>query len=67
MHSILSAVSYCHQHGVMHRDLKPENLILIDNTSETDIKLIDFGFACAFGDNVPKETQLCGTPGRVPS
>jgi serine/threonine protein kinase len=25
---ILSALQYCHTHGVVHRDLKPENLLL---------------------------------------
>ncbi|KAG5456694.1 MAG: kinase-like domain-containing protein, partial [Olpidium bornovanus] len=39
---ILSAVQYCHAHGVAHRDLKPEN-ILVDKDGV--LKLIDFGFS----------------------
>lgn len=65
MMSITGAILYCHNHGVMHRDLKPENLILVDNSPDTDVKLIDFGFATLFGPGIPKCTQLCGTPGYV--
>jgi serine/threonine protein kinase len=65
MHSLLTAVEYLHQHGVMHRDLKPENLILINNSRDTDIKIIDFGLATTFGGIQPKPTSLCGTPGYV--
>jgi serine/threonine protein kinase len=49
----------------MHRDLKPENLILVSNETNTDIKLIDFGYITPFGPDIPKETRLCGTPGYI--
>ena len=62
---ITYAVLDCHRHGVMHRDLKPENLILVSNSTNTDIKLIDFGFATPFGLNVPKESRIVGTPGYI--
>jgi calcium/calmodulin-dependent protein kinase I len=65
MTSIVNAVQYMHSHGVMHRDLKPENLILCSNQADTDLKLIDFGFATRFGPGVPQEVRLCGTPGYV--
>jgi calcium/calmodulin-dependent protein kinase I len=65
MRSITYALIYMHSHGVMHRDLKPENLILVSNHADTDLKLIDFGFACQFGPSIPRETRLCGTPGYV--
>jgi serine/threonine protein kinase len=25
---MVSALAYCHQHGIYHRDIKPENLLL---------------------------------------
>jgi len=63
---ITYAILNCHRHGVMHRDLKPENLILVSNTNNTDIKLIDFGFVTPFGAGIPKETRMVGTPGYIP-
>jgi serine/threonine protein kinase len=65
MTSITNAVRYMHSHGVMHRDLKPENLILCSNSADTDLKLIDFGFATTFGPGISPEVRLCGTPGYV--
>jgi calcium/calmodulin-dependent protein kinase I len=62
---ITYAVLNCHRHGVMHRDLKPENLILVSNDTNTDLKLVDFGFVTPFGPGIPKETRICGTPGYV--
>ncbi|OMJ94562.1 hypothetical protein SteCoe_2206 [Stentor coeruleus] len=45
MHQIISAVSYCHSHGVLHRDLKPENLLLVDESKNSPLKVIDFGIS----------------------
>lgn len=39
--SILLAVNYCHQNGVVHRDLKPDNIMFHGG----EVKIIDFGFA----------------------
>jgi len=40
--SVLEALEYIHDNGVVHRDLKPEN-IMVDQ--EDNIKLMDFGIA----------------------
>jgi len=58
---LFGALDYCHERRVVHRDLKPENLLLLNNESDTDLKLADFGFAKC----VPKDGKLltgCGTP-----
>ena len=55
---ILSAVYYCHAHGVVHRDLKAENLLL---DSDMNIKLADFGFSNYYTDASPLATW-CGSP-----
>ena len=40
--SVLEALEYIHENGVIHRDLKPEN-IMVD--AQDNIKLMDFGIA----------------------
>lgn len=42
--SLLEAVAYLHDNGIVHRDIKPEN-ILFEDEQEDDIKLIDFGLS----------------------
>ena len=42
--SLLEAVAYLHDNGVVHRDIKPEN-ILFEDENEENIKLIDFGLS----------------------
>ncbi|KAL3530965.1 hypothetical protein ACH5RR_010287 [Cinchona calisaya] len=61
---LISAVCYCHLHGVFHRDLKPENLLLDENG---DLKVSDFGLS-AVTDQVKEDGflyTLCGTPAYV--
>lgn len=35
---------YCHESNLIHRDLKLENILLV-NSEEKKIKIIDFGIA----------------------
>lgn len=42
---MLSAIIYCHRHGVVHRDIKLDNMIYEDEGEDAELKLIDFGFA----------------------
>ncbi|XP_073833081.1 ribosomal protein S6 kinase II [Musca autumnalis] len=46
LRTMVSAVAYLHEHGVVHRDLKPSNMIYasMKQTPET-LKLCDLGFA----------------------
>ena len=60
--NLLEAVQFLHERNICHRDLKPENLLLKDFTSDTKIKIADFGFAKRSTDRM--NTQ-CGTPGYV--
>ncbi|OHS98716.1 CAMK family protein kinase [Tritrichomonas foetus] len=46
---LLSAISYCHENGIVHRDIKPSN-ILIDGHYRP--KLADFGLAHFVGDTI---------------
>ncbi|KAJ8405177.1 hypothetical protein AAFF_G00321680 [Aldrovandia affinis] len=45
MRSLVSAVSFMHDAGVVHRDLKPENVLFADEGEDAVLKVIDFGFA----------------------
>ncbi|KAL9320126.1 hypothetical protein ACSQ67_011965 [Phaseolus vulgaris] len=63
-HQLISAVSYCHSHGIFHRDLKPENLLLDENG---DLRVTDFGLS-AVTDQIRSDGllhTLCGTPAYV--
>ena len=44
MKTILEAVCYLHEQGVIHRDLKTANILLEDVDNLSSIKIIDFGF-----------------------
>jgi serine/threonine-protein kinase len=56
------ALCAAHQAGVTHNDLKPSNVMLLDGSTEQDIKLklIDFGAASTVGS---PEDLVFGTPG----
>ncbi|XP_028838426.1 ribosomal protein S6 kinase alpha-4 isoform X1 [Denticeps clupeoides] len=48
MRSLVSAVGFMHEAGVVHRDLKPENVLFADEGEDSALKVIDFGFARLF-------------------
>ncbi|KAE8586211.1 hypothetical protein XENTR_v10021594 [Xenopus tropicalis] len=57
MRRLVSAVSHMHDVGVVHRDLKPENFLFTDESDNSEIKIIDFGFArLKPPDNQPLKT-----------
>lgn len=68
MRQLLEALSCLEELGIMHRDLKPENILFKPKSSkhqkESQIKLIDFGFAEFDARNDPFLIK-CGTRGYI--
>ena len=52
IHCMAAALFYLHNFGIIHRDLKAENIMLVDDSEELKVKLVDFGFSIIAG---PKE------------
>lgn len=63
MQHILRGMYYMHELHTCHRDLKPENFLLTtkEPIEQTTIKIIDFGLAREFSDNLVMTTKA-GTP-----
>jgi len=51
MRPVLETLHRLHQHGVIHKDISPENIQIVDNKA---IKLIDFGAASIYTQNIKK-------------
>jgi calcium-dependent protein kinase len=58
---VVSAISYCHSHGICHRDIKPENILFVNKNEDAPLKLIDFGLSKVTGDN-KLLSSVVGTP-----
>ena len=56
-HQIAVALYYLHSYGIAHRDIKPENILMVDDTDEAQIKLVDFGLSKTFAPG-----QTCKEP-----
>ena len=58
---LISAVVYLHSKGVVHRDLKPENIIFESGAKDSNLRLVDFGFARRLGSAGHPLTTPCYT------
>jgi len=39
------AISYLHSYGVIHRDIKPENILMMNDSDNAEVKILDFGLS----------------------
>ena len=60
IYELSSALFYLNVFGIVHRDIKPENILLTNNSTNYDIKLIDFGLGIILGPE-EKSEQPFGT------
>lgn len=53
---VAKSVSHCHESGIVHRDIKPENILVDFDVygQVTNLKLTDFGHACASSETDKK-------------
>lgn len=57
---ICDGLSLLHQKGIIHRDITASNIIL---SSDSNVKLIDYGIARTIKENATKDTTILGTVG----
>ncbi|XP_059574414.1 ribosomal protein S6 kinase alpha-4 isoform X1 [Alligator mississippiensis] len=67
LRSLVSAVGFMHEAGVVHRDLKPENILFAGEAEGAPVKVIDFGFArLRPPGSQPMRTPCCSLPYAAP-
>lgn len=49
--SLFKAVSYMHSQGIVHRDIKFENIMFVNSSSNSTVRIIDFGLSQKFAAN----------------
>jgi calcium-dependent protein kinase len=59
--TIIECIAYLHEHSIVHRDLKLENFIFVDDSENSELKLIDFGLSKHF-DTAEVIHGAVGTP-----
>lgn len=65
---ICNGLYYAHMKGFIHRDIKPSNIVLIDDGTTLQVKLLDFGIAkiiqtkSAATTNLTQTGDVFGTP-----
>lgn len=62
---ILRGIAYLHRRGICHRDLKMENILYEDGSTNSSIRLIDFGLSQTYDitrDSTQKGAAYCLSP-----
>ncbi len=51
IHALATSLYYLHSYGIVHRDIKLDNVLMVDESDDSDIKLVDFGLSKMIGPN----------------
>lgn len=66
MKKMLRAINHLHSRNICHRDLKPQNFLFESTGEDAELKLIDFGLAHRFSEDLHKTKMnmetFVGTP-----
>lgn len=66
MKKMLRAINHLHASNICHRDLKPQNFLFESTDADSELKLIDFGLAHRFSEDLHKTKMnmetFVGTP-----
>lgn len=60
MKKIVFAVSYMHDKGILHGDLSFENILFENDSSDAQVKIIDFGLSMKYKDNSESKEAKIG-------
>ena len=64
LRQLLKSLAYLESKCIMHRDLKPENILLKEATEDSELAIVDLGFA-TYEKDYSSLFVRCGTPGYV--
>jgi serine/threonine protein kinase len=45
IHKLATGIYYLHSYGIIHRDLKPENILMLDESDDSELRIVDFGLS----------------------
>ncbi|KAK8727779.1 hypothetical protein OTU49_009452 [Cherax quadricarinatus] len=64
LQQVLRGLAFLHTHAIAHLDIKPQNLVMMGDSPDAGVKLVDFGLSRVI-DQGSEITQIMGTPDYV--